>query len=141
MAKVAKPAILSGLDKGSRVGFTYTGKKGELKVRGEIAGFTGSAEEGITGVNIYTDDDGPRNFRVEGMKPWRGTTIAEPTFTQSVFGPGPAATERQVQYALSLCNPFRGGSGNFYRPTEAEFRAMGRSEISAWIDAAKEELD
>jgi hypothetical protein len=152
----AKPEILRGVQGHCEVRFTYEFKGGESGyVSGNFSRALGSEEAGITGIEVKVDAvrsklpagtevpaDGLVKFAVARITPGEsGLIVPVSKKEQAAVSAGLPVTDKQVAYALSLCNrDGEPGAGNFYRPSAAEFRAMDRTEISAWIDMAKFEM-
>jgi len=154
-----KPAILKGVKGHCEVRFTYRFNSGEDGyVSGNFNDFGGNERTGITAIRVKVDPvrsklpagtevpaSGLLVFMVDRITPGESGLIIpvskKELAAQAAASAGLPATDKQVAYALSLCNrDGDAGGGNFYRPTAAEFRAMDRTEISAWIDMAKFEL-
>ena len=157
------PPMFRGVRDNCDVRFTYTFKSGEEGyVSGRFVKFTGRAEEDgtrvVTGIEVKPNfnsrvpegakltPEGNLRCAADRVTPDSETGLVIPISKKEMANEtGGAryllATDAQVRYALSLCNrDGDAGGGNFYRPDEAEFRAMSRRDISAWIDTAKFEL-
>lgn len=158
-----RPAILEGITPGTPVRFGYQfadGTSGEIT--GTYEGAAGTGWDNLRGVKIRlsarsvsahaarpeVDKAGRRATgrgimlcRIPQITPGANGTIAAPAPAPAPASyRSPAATERQVAYALSLCELDCPGSGNYVRYTAGEFAAMSRSQISAWITMARDEL-
>jgi hypothetical protein len=158
-----RPEIFRGVQGNCEVRFTYTFADGEEGyVSGHVEAFAGHvADDGtrvVTGLKVRVSrssripdgvtvgEDRVVRFDAGRIKADPETGLIVPISKKEMAsGTGAARflgpSDRQVAYALSLCNRDGDlGGGNFYRPSEAEFRGMSRSEISQWIDTAKFEL-
>jgi hypothetical protein len=158
-----RPAILRGVQGHCEVRFSCTFPGGEAGyVSGYFDRFTGRTEDDGTRVlsgiwvkpgghsdipgSAVRDDDGNVWCKAGDITGDPETGLIIPVSKKEIAsGTGAARylapSDRQVSYALSLCNRDGDlGGGNFYRPTEDEFRAMGRDEISEWISTARFEL-
>jgi len=159
MTQTGKPAILRGVHPGSEVRFTYTFKDGQAgyvsgtfieaprRQDGTVTRFR--ARVGVNsripaGLPLAVGDE--PLFDIDRIQADAETGLIIPVSRKErATGTGGARylapSDRQVAYALSLCNRDGDlGGGNFYRPAEAEFRAMSRPQISEWIDTARFEL-
>jgi hypothetical protein len=158
-----RPDIFRGVTDNCEVRFTYTFASGETGyVSGRFVKFTGRVEDDgtrvVTGLEVRPGvssripdsarltPEGNVRCGADRITADRETRLIVPISKKEMAsGTGAARylapTGRQVSYALSLCNRDGDlGGGNFYRPSEDEFRAMGRDEISQWISTAKDEL-
>jgi hypothetical protein len=156
MSEAKRPEILRGVNPGVEVRFTYTTKDGaSAYVSGRVDRFTGTEADGVTGIAVRLSV----SSRLPGCNPSDVVILALARITpdpetglivpvskkERATGTGAARflgpSEKQVRYALSLCDRDGDlGGGNFYRPTEAEFRGMTPRKFSEWIAMAREEL-
>jgi len=151
----ARPEILRGVKGQCEVRFHYVTKDGESAyISGHFQRALGSEEAGITGIEVKLGASSTlpgkapgdlAKFAVDRITPGESGLIVPVSKKEMARGTGAAAaiapTEKQIAYALSLCDrDGQAGGGNFYRPSAAEFRRMSRTEISEWIDTAKFEL-
>jgi len=163
-AQPRRPAIFRGVQGHCEVRFTCTFPGGAAGyVSGHLCQFTATRpdENGIrtlSGIwvkpgirsdipaSAIRDDDGNVWCAASGITGDPGTGLIIPVSKKEIAtGTGAARhlapSERQVSYALSLCDRDGDpGGGNFYRPSEEEFRAMSRAQISAWTGTAESEL-
>jgi hypothetical protein len=155
MTKTPLPEILRGVRGTCEVRFHYEADDGtSLYVSGHFEALAGTSRENVTGIKVRLGGASSFpgragdivRFDLARIKADPETGLIIPVSKKELASGTGAASRiapsgRQVAYALSLCNRDGDlGGGNFYRPAEAEFRAMSRAEVSAWIDTARSEL-
>lgn len=153
-----KPPMLDGIRAGQDVTFTFNFREGPAEVAGVLQKFLG-ADGVCTQIKVRVNpvlsachpgiyrimDRDRRNpvgtFNLSRITPLDGSaTIAPAPAARGLRARRADPTDAQVRYALALCDRTGPGAGNFQRHDEAGFRAMDKTEISAWIDMAKDEL-
>lgn len=154
-----RPEILRGVQGHCEVRFTYEFKGGASGyVSGHFSRALGNEADGITGIevkvgpasklpaDVTVPESGLVKFSIGRITPDAGTGLIIPVSKKEMAtGTGAARYVRpssaRIRYALSLCNrDDQAGGGNFYRPTEAELRAMSPAELGEWIGMAEFEL-
>jgi hypothetical protein len=151
------PPIFKGATRGNTISFDYAFKDGsEGRVVGVITRYSVSADlieirliSGFTTSKLRhvveaNRRDPRQKFTISHITAL-ATGITSKPIDEAAEASAPRPdrpTDAQVRYAVSLSEATGvAGAGNFVRHTEAEFRAMSRRDVSAWIDMAKSEMD
>jgi hypothetical protein len=151
------PPIFKGATRGSTISFDYTFKDGgEGRVVGVMTRYSVSAglievrlSSGFTTSKLRDVVEANRRDPREKFAISRITALATRVTSKAIDEAAEARTpcpdqptDAQIRYAVSLSEATGvAGAGNFVRHAEAEFRAMTRRDVSAWIDMAKFEMD